>query len=157
MYIHSSVELDPQEFIGGRVADFSEELPITRAGDIFNYIYQYGRNYLVCYTFISLGHGRYELWQSPDFRDVSGLFESLSIKEGVDLIDHQTYLEVVAYYGTNRQYVYLYPISESKTEELFWKSETTDESFDYVVSDMIDADKEVLGTDDEHYILQNWA
>lgn len=160
MYINANVNLDPRDYIGGRLYDFGDELPEGRTAEIYDYIANYSKNILVCYTDRPVGHGRYELWVNPEFSDINDLFDSLAIKEGADLIDHQTFLEVIAYYGGHREYVYLYPISDNKLTEIFdmvdASDDDTDFEFDNVITSLIDANRETLGNVDEHSILQGW-
>ena len=46
------------------------------------------------------------------------LWERMAIKDGVNLIDHGSYLEAIAYYGSSIEHIYLYPISQEKADEL---------------------------------------
>lgn len=159
MYINANVNLDPRDYIGGRLDDYREDVPEERATEIYDYIANYSKNILVCYTDRALGHNRYELWVNPEFSDINDLFDSLAIKEGTDLIDHQTFLEVIAYYGGHRECVYLYPISDNKLTEIFDIVDASDDmdfEFDNAITSLIDADRETLGNVDEHSILQGW-
>lgn len=158
-YIKSDVDLNPEKYVGGKLSDFKEDAPIERASDIYKYIYDFSDGYLVCLPDVATGHGRYDIISPPvQFEDISLLFEVVSIKDGVDLIDRQTYLEIVAYNGAKQTKVLLYPISANKAADLLGLANIrADRSFDYDVQQMVDEDIERLGVDDEHYILQGWG
>lgn len=165
MFIKAAVDLNPEEYVGGKILEsFDDDGGLERSGEIFNCIYSFSSNYLVCHTSISSGHGRFELWTPVKFGDIQDLFESMAIKEGVDLIDHQTYLEVVAYYGNHKDVAYLYPISQKKIDEisqLVNDIESDEDYYGYALDDaidiLVDADSKILGTPDEHIILQSWG
>ena len=158
-YIKSGVELNPNKYVGGKLSDFEAEAPIERASNICKYIYDFSDGYLICRPGIRLGNGRYDIIPQPvQFNEILGIFESLPIKDGADLIDHQTYLEIIAYCGSRRSVVYLYPISKSREEALLALAYSdVNDKFDYDVQQKIDEDIQRLGVNDEHYILQGWS
>lgn len=168
-YIKSDVDLEPGKYVGGKLSDFGEDMPIERASDIYKYIYDFSDNYIVCYTYKSSGNGKYELWRHVGFNDVCSVLDELPIKDGVDLIDRQTYLEIVAYNGNKQSVVYLYPISERKTNEILSLVDSIEihdyiSDFDDIITKIVVEESKSLNDVDDmsfrdivHYILQGWG
>ena len=163
IYINSSVDLNPSEYIGGKLHSIgSESNLLGRGAEIFNAIYAFSPNILVYQP--ALLSMRYTLWENPGFEDIVDLMEIMLIKDGTDLIDHQTYLEFIGYCSGHTDIALLYPISESKIDELqkIMDSLTSDETYsgyalDDAVAMLLAKDSKTLGTNDEHMILQHWG
>lgn len=118
------------EYIGGELSDIYEqadfnteegedayyELIEERTETIDDYIQNFASNYIV-YKPDSVHH-KFELWSGDMYLDIRDMWESMAIKEGVDLIAYPKYLKAVGYYGTYEDEVYLYPISNERAAEL---------------------------------------
>ena len=165
IYINSSVDLNPSEYVGGKLYSLdSESNHLVRGAEIFKTIYSFSPNILVCRLAAHYGHSKYIIWENPGVEDVSNLMDTMSIKDGVDLINHQTYLELIAYNTGYKDIAYLYPISVTKLNELqqIADSLNADETYcgyalDDAVARLLAKDSITMGTNDEHMILQYWG
>lgn len=118
------------EYIGGKFSDIVEqadfnteegedayyELIEERTETIDDYIQNFASNYIVYRP--DSAHRKFELWSGDMYLDIRDMWESMAIKEGVDLIAYPKYLKAIGYYGTYEDEVYLYPISNERAAEL---------------------------------------
>lgn len=83
------------------------------------------------------------------------LTESMSIKEGVDVIAFNDHIDVIAYYGSDEEVAHLYPISEDKANEL---SDILDNSdFDYSTTIEMEIAQYTHGGASIEHVLKSWA
>lgn len=94
-------------------SDEAEAVHTKRAEDMEQYILDFADWYI----FTNPKYDNFELIQIDDYA-IRDLWESLAIKEGVDLIAYPDHLDVVGYYGMNEDIVKLYPIDDNKAIEL---------------------------------------
>jgi hypothetical protein len=119
------------------------------AWEIVDFLCNYSKYYLVCFYNHPLGNTRYILL--PGTQDyISSFFEGTDIANEIELVDHQTYLELI---GDS----YLYPLSDDMAKKISSAEQTTYDNLDTIVSNLIKEESMRTGIDDEHTILQSWG
>lgn len=119
-YIKSSTD-----YIGGKLYDVVDKYGYfddsDEAGDVHTKraeaMDQCILDFADWYIFTNPKYDRFELVRIDDYA-ISDLWESMAIKDGVDLIAYPDHLEAVGYYNGHEDIVCLYPVSEAKAEEL---------------------------------------
>ena len=121
-YIKSNSE--DTKYIGGKLYDLPEEyhdfgddadeLRMERSETQDEYFLQFADHYLIyCPDY---KNNKFEL--HPTDEGLNYIAETMPIKDGVDLVAYPDHLELIAYYSGRETIAYLYPISDSKFDEL---------------------------------------
>ena len=119
-YIKSST--NNGSYIGGKLSDivydseetYSDTL-VARSETQSDYIATFADNYIIyrpdepTWTFDLNLYSVMVFWV---------LTESMTIKEGVDVVAYSDHIDVIAYYGSDEEVAHLYPISDEKAREL---------------------------------------
>jgi len=145
MIIYCNSSNSGEKYIGGKLYDFYDEISEYEDLDLYNekeeerariiddYILNFSEYYILYrpdnsyYTF--------ELAYALDL--VSDMWDSMDIKDGVNLINHGNYLEAIGYYNSHEDKIYLYPVSDEKATELSNLIDNADFGESYVIENEI--------------------
>lgn len=151
-----------KNYIGGRLFDIvdaygyydeseeSEEVHTLRAEEMDNYILDFA-DYYIC---TNPKHTFFNIWKT-DYTFIKELWESLAVKEGVDLIAYPDHLEAIGYYGNSQDIICLYPISETQVKELSQIIDNSDfEETDVIENEIAQYTWDGASVED---VLRSWA
>lgn len=112
-YVNASK--DSSYYIGGDLYEINfdnlnlNDILEQRAEEIYEFL-EHCSDYYVCYR-PDNEYGQYSILSN---RDIDDLFDSMAIKDGVNVIYIDKHIEVIAYYNGRSEIAYLYPILPNK-------------------------------------------